>query len=226
MKKFIAIVILCISSFSAVAQNQVTKEIGDFDEIKVYDGISVKLIKSEENKAIIKGVNKSDVEIVNKAGILKVRMNISKTFDGYDTFVEIYYTSTLYVIDANEKAFIENTEAFEQTEITLKAQEGGEIDVKLAVEKANIKAVTGGIITTSGTTTNQEITINSGGQYEGMEFTSEQTTVSVSAGGMAEIYATKYVDAKVKAGGEIDIFGSPKVIDEQTFLGGKIRKRD
>ncbi|SFU27171.1 Putative auto-transporter adhesin, head GIN domain [Pustulibacterium marinum] len=225
MRKLIAIGLFFIG-FSAFAQNDITKTLGAFDEVKAYDGISVKLIQSNENRAIIKGKNKNDVELVNKDGILKIRMDITEAFDGYDTFVEVYHKDRLYVIDANEQAYIENIDPYKQTEITLKAQEGGEISMYLKVEKLEVKAVTGGIITPIGSATNQDISINTGGEYEGKEMESEQTTVSVNAGGNADVYATKYVDAKVRAGGNVQIYGSPKVIDQQTFLGGKIKEMD
>ncbi len=64
--------------------------------------------------------------------------------------------------------------------------------------------------------------INTGGQFDGKSLDTEQTTVNVNAGGSADVNASEYVEAKVKAGGTIKIFGNPKVIDKQTFLGGKI----
>jgi hypothetical protein len=49
-----------------------------------------------------------------------------------------------------------------------------------------------------------------------------QTTISVS--GNAEIYATTLVDAKVRAGGSIYIYGSPKQINKETLLRDYHRK--
>ncbi|GLB48177.1 head GIN domain-containing protein [Neptunitalea lumnitzerae] len=220
------IVTLFIVMLAAVgfAQNDITKELGEFSEVKAFDGISVKLINSTENKAIIKGKNKNDVEIVNKNGKLKVRMDISEAFDGYNTFVELYHSSPIYLIDANEQAFIENVDPSEVTEIILRAQEGGEISVYLNVERVEIKAVTGGNIETRGTANTQDVTINTGGEYDGKDLNTKQSYVSVSAGGEAVIYATEYVEAEVRAGGDIDVYGDPKVIDKKTFLGGRIKE--
>ena len=53
---------------------QVTKTLGDFDTIKVYDKLSVKLVPSSENKIVIKGAREAELEAVNKNGILKLRM--------------------------------------------------------------------------------------------------------------------------------------------------------
>ena len=50
----------------------------------------------------------------------------------------------------------------------------------------------------------------------------QQTTVTVNAGGLANVYATDLVDAKTRAGGTITIFGKPKQINEKTVAGGNI----
>ncbi|MEZ4786897.1 MAG: hypothetical protein R2790_03200 [Flavobacterium haoranii] len=40
--------------------------------------------------------------------------------------------------------------------------------------------------------------VNSGAKYEADELESKQTTITANAGGIARIYATDYVNAKVK----------------------------
>lgn len=84
------------------------------------------------------------------------------------------------------------------------------------------KAVSGGRIEVSGITKNQDVQVNTGGFFEGDLLKTEQTTVQVSAGGNAYINASEYVNAKVRAGGTIRIYGKPKAIDQQTVLGGTI----
>ncbi len=41
--------------FVQMSFGQVTKELGEFDTVKVYDKLSVKLVQSSENKVVIKG---------------------------------------------------------------------------------------------------------------------------------------------------------------------------
>ncbi|MGS2762666.1 head GIN domain-containing protein [Sinomicrobium sp. M5D2P9] len=221
MKRVFFVLFLLITA-TGFSQENITKETGKFDTVKVFDGISAQLIPSNENKVIISGEDASEVSVVNSNGNLKVRMQLKKTFSGHKTFVEIHFNQKLSLIDVNESAFISSPETFKQIDLELRAQEGGEIDVTLAVEKLKAKAISGGTLDVKGTAKNQEVKINTGGQFEGKSLETEQTTVNVNAGGTAEIYASEYVEAKVKAGGTIKIYGNPKVIDKQTFLGGKI----
>ena len=67
MKKFLFALVLIVAT-TQISQAQTEKMLGDFNELKVYDRIEVALIKSDENKIIIKGKNTEDVVIVNKNG--------------------------------------------------------------------------------------------------------------------------------------------------------------
>ena len=72
--------------------DKITKDLESFVEVKGFDGLSINLIKSDVNKAIITGANTNKVAIVNKDGVLKLRMKIDKIFSGYRTFIDLYYT--------------------------------------------------------------------------------------------------------------------------------------
>jgi hypothetical protein len=66
--------------------------------------------------------------------------------------------------------------------------------------------------------------MKAGGTLETSKLISKQTTISVNAGGDASIHATDYVDAKVRAGGSILIYGKPKEINQKSVLGGIIKE--
>ena len=84
--------------------------------------------------------------------------------------------------------------------------------------------VTGGDVFTSGSSDNQDITINTGGLYMGRDLRTKFTTIKVNAGGRAEVYATDYVNANVKAGGRVMVYGDPEKMDQKTLFGGKIER--
>jgi hypothetical protein len=204
------------------SQEGVTRSVGDFSEVKIFDGISAQLIKSTEDKISISGENPADVVTVNNSGKLKVRMEANRIFDGAKISVQIYYTGVLEAVDVNENAYIWTAEPIEQVNLELRAQEGGKMKVSVAVQRLNVKSVTGGEIETTGVAKNQDVQVNTGGHYEGDGLQTEQTTIDVNAGGRAYINASEYVKATVRAGGTIRVYGNPKVLDKQTFLGGRI----
>jgi hypothetical protein len=217
---------LIIGSAILVAQlsfGQVTKELGDFDSVKVFDKLSVKLVPSSENKIVIKGARESEVEVVNKKGLLKLRMPFPKLLSGNDLDITVYYKH-IELIDVNEGATVTSSETIKATAFKVSAQEGGKINVDLDVEKLNVSSVSGGEITISGKASNQDAGLGAGGYLLASKLTTSQTKVSVSAGGKADVNASTLVDAKVSAGGSIYIYGNPKQINQKTVLGGKIEQ--
>ncbi|PWL39882.1 DUF2807 domain-containing protein [Flagellimonas aquimarina] len=219
-------VLLILFSFQTLCaqEEKITQELERFTEVKGFDGLSINLIKSDVNRAVITGANTKKVAIVNNTGVLKLRMEIDKIFSGYRTLIDLYYTEELKVIDVNEDARISSEEPFIQGVLELKAQEGGELAVNCQTEQLLIKAVTGGEILVKGFSDNQDVIINTGGIYDGKGFKTKYTTITVNAGGNANIYATEYVKANVKAGGEVLVYGDPLKMDEKTVFGGKIKR--
>jgi len=221
MKEAIYLTLLLLN-LGVYAQNPELRNMGDFTSVKVFDRMHVNLIKGTENKVELSGRDVDDIELVNKGGLLKIRMHIDKVFDGDRTFVKVFYTD-LKVIDGNEGSHIVANELIEQDAIEIRAQEGAQIEAGLKVKNAEIRAVTGGIIQLNGRARHQHIEINTGGVFEGKELHTETTAIRVQAGGEASIYASRSAEIKVRAGGDIYVYGNPKEVEENKFIGGTIK---
>ena len=224
MKNIFTLLAIMIGSV-AISQNTVEKAVGEFKELKVYDLIEVELIKSKDNKVIITGKNAEDVVVVNKNGKLKIKMSLEESYDGNNTKVKLYYTS-VDILDVNEGAVISSKEKIKQFEIELRAQEGGRINVDLKVKTTSIKSVTGGIIETSGKSDKQDISINTGGVYKGKELKTGTTKIAIRIAGEADVNASDLVDVKIRAGGDVFIYGNPERVDESRVIGGRIKRMD
>lgn len=209
--------------FVQMSFGQVTKQLGDFDTVKVFDKLSVKVVQASENKIVIKGTREAEVEVVNKNGILKLRMPFPKLLSGNDLSITLYYKH-IELIDVNEGATVTSNEAIKATSFKVSAQEGGIINIDLDVDKLKVSSVSGGSITLTGKATNQDASLGAGGYLLASKLSTSQTTVSVSAGGKADVNASTLVDAKVSAGGSIYIYGKPKQINQKTVFGGKIEE--
>ena len=221
MEKVILVLFVMISQINF---GQTTIKLDSFDELKVFDQLNVTLVLSDENKVVVAGKNESDFEAVNKNGVLKIRMRLTKILSGADTKVTLYFKK-IQSIDANEGSTVSCKTVFKQTIMELSSQEGAMIDVDLDVEKTTVKLNSGGIINVSGNAITQKASITSGGILNAKNLETSQTTVSISAGGSADVYASTIVDAKVNAGGTVAIYGKPKQIKQQTFAGGTITEK-
>lgn len=222
MKKSIILFALSFVSFAAVAQKSNTKELESFTQVKAYDRIIVKLVKSTANKIVITGDDQDEINISNKDGVLKIKMEFDNFMDGDEAKATLYYTEFLTLIDANENAKITSDETLKGKRTEIKAQEGGKIDLKVALDDVYVKSISGSEIVLTGTSTTQEVIVNTGGRVENESLATDETKVVVNAGGRANVKAKKRVEAKVRAGGYIYIHGNPKDVERDKVFGGKI----
>ena len=216
---------LLFSCFLVSSQTPVSKSIGDFSELKVYDLINVELVESNENKIEITGEETSNVLIVQKNDVLKIKMRLNKSFNGNRTFVKLFYKK-IDIIDVNEGAKVDSKSLFKQYELELKAQEGGEISVITDTKLLSIKTVTGGIINVSGATESQNINIRTGGVYEGSSLQAQNSEIKIKAGGIADVNSSELIEVRIVAGGDLRIHGKPKNVKQFNIVGGRIIYKD
>ncbi|MBW1297565.1 head GIN domain-containing protein [Aquimarina litoralis] len=220
MKKVIVLLLLLVVS-TLQAQKVITKNVGDFNELKVFDKVEVKLVKGSENKVEISGISRREVDVVLKNNVLKIKMSLSNTWDNNDTKVVVYYTN-ISKLDVNEGAKIMVKEIISSDLLDLRAQEGGDIYAEIETERLLARAVSGGGLHLEGIADEQEVTVKAGGQYMAEDLKTKSTKVKISAGGRANVNASDYVKANTAAGGTIRIYGNPKEVDGKKVFGGKI----
>ena len=220
MKKIVLVAFLMLSQMN-FAQDKTVK-LGDFDQVKVFDRISVLLVEGTENKIEITGKRKDDVEIVNKNGDLKVRMKFGKLLKGDDISATIYFTKQINSVEASEGSFVSSEATFKAIDFLASAKEGAEVKLNLDVKKLKVKAYSGGILNLKGKATNQDIIVNSGGIVKAKDLATSQTSVAVNAGGEADVNASELVDAKTRAGGNITVYGNPAQVNKKNVIGGNI----
>lgn len=209
--------------FSSIAFGQVEKKVGDFTKVTSFDQIDVFLVKSNENKVIIDGKEGNEVELVNKNGELKIRMPLDKLLGGDHISVTVYFEN-LRAVEANEGSRIACGDLLESISFDINAKEGSEVKLILETQKLNVRVANGSKITIEGTADNQDVLVNSGGIFEAEKLKTQQTTITANAGGQADIFATNLVEAKVRAGGDITIYGKPKQINQKVIAGGSIEE--
>jgi len=219
MKKLV----FSLGLISSIAFGQVEKNVGDFTKVTSFDRIDVFLIPSNENKVLMDGNGAEEVELVNKKGELKIRMPLTKMLDGDNISVTVYFKN-ITAVEANEGSRIACGDKIKTTAFDIIAKEGSEVKLILAVSKLNARVANGSKIILDGQAQNQEVLVNSGGIYEASTFKTAQTTITGNAGGEAEIFATDLVEAKIRAGGEITIYGKPKQINQKVVAGGTIKE--
>ena len=212
------------------SQSTVSQNLGDFTTLKVFNGIEVELIKSNEQKIEIRGKKSEKVTIKNVDKTLKLTLPFSlkpenNSADG-EVIVKLFYSSNIDVIDANEGATITGKD-INQEKLVVNSQERALINLVVNTKYIEVKTSSGGIIKLSGTTKHQDVNLDLYGVYHGFNLKTESTsTVKSGTGAKAEIFAGETLTAKVSFGGSIFYKGNPELIKDKKVIGGIIQKRN
>lgn len=206
---------------STLSFAQVTRNVGDFTKISVFDKIQVELIQADQNKVVLDGVNAAEVEVVNKNGLLKLRLPLVKFLSGQQIEAKIYYTELSSILVAEGSKVTANS-VFKSADLTLESKEGSQIKLDLAVENLNIKAYTGSELNLSGTAQNIDALINTGADLKAKDLTVQHAIVNVNTGGIASVTAKEYLSVKVLAGGSVFVYGNPTKLSQSVTAGGSI----
>lgn len=218
MKQLTLFLVVLISTLSLA---QVTRNVGDFTKISVFDKIQVALIQSDENKVVLDGVNAAEVEVVNKNGLLKLRLPLVKFLSGQQIEAKIYYTELTSIMVAEGSKVISNS-VIKSSDLTLESKEGSKITLDLDVENLNIKAYTGSELNLSGNSQNMDALINTGADLKAKDLTVKHAIVNVNTGGIASVTAIDYLSVKVVAGGSVFVYGNPAKLSQSVTAGGSI----
>ena len=221
--KYLLILFLGFTAF-AFAQDR-TQNLGDFNEIKVFNGLSVEIERSDNSKVEISGEKTDDVVVKNVNGKLKFSLKFPEQFNADKVKIKIFYNQDILILDANEGSALFSDEIIEQVNLTIKTQEGAYIHVPVDVKYLTIKAVTGASIKVRGTATNQDVEVTTGGVYEAFDLINEYADVIAASGGNAEVNVSNLLDAKVRFGGNVYYKGNPEKVNSKKVFGGKIKNK-
>jgi hypothetical protein len=230
MMKKIGFICAVMLSYVTFSQSVITKQLGDYSTLKVYNGIEVELIKSDVQKLEITGEKSEKVKIKNVNNTLKLSLPFSlkpenNSADG-KVLVKIFYSKIIAVIDANEGATITSKD-FNQDKLEVNAQERAFINLTTNVKYLKVRTSSGGIVKLNGTADNQEVDVDLYGIYNGFGMlTKGNSGVQAGTGAKAEIAAGQTLSAKVNFGGSIFYKGNPEVVKDKKVIGGIIQKRD
>ncbi len=221
MKK--GLIVLFLISNLIFGQEKITKNLGDFNELKVYRGLRVVLIKSDIPKVTIEGEKSKEVIVKNVNGVLKITMKVLESFSADQAKVSIFYNNDIDIIDVNEGALVSAEALVKQEKLVLKSQEAGKIELHINTSYLEIKVVSGGQIDLEGFAKNQTVKVNTGGIYEAKNLETEYTNISASTGAIAAIKASKLVDANANLGAMITVKGNPEEVKKKETLGGYVK---
>jgi DNA-directed RNA polymerase subunit L len=218
-----ALIVLMIFLGVGLNAQEIRMDLENFSEVEVTRGLKVNFTKADENKAVITGNSRDKVQIRVDKGILTVKTSLNQLLKADNTVVEIFYKQ-VHSITARQNSSIEFCGKIMQPILKVRASEGAGILATMEVENLIAVASTGGTLSLMGKALIQEIDVRAAGEFKGENLKGDNINVNLNGGGNANVFARKYVNATVRAGGNVYIYGNPERVEEKASFGGSIKK--
>lgn len=216
------LIILLFLGYGMVAQ-EVRVDLENFSEIEISRGLKVNISQGEANLAVITGDSRDKIQVRVNKGVLVIKSSLTQLLEKDNTLINITYKQ-MQSLQARQNSTVEFCSKIVQPLIKIRASEGAQIFANMDVENLVATASTGGNVTLIGNALIQEIDVKAAGEFKGENLTGESVNVVSNGGGNANVFAKKYVNATVRAGGHIYIYGDPDRVEEKTSFGGTIKK--
>lgn len=213
MKTLLAIAALV--SFQ-LAAGQKTIELKDFKELNVGADTKVTLVKSSQNKLVVKGSDEDDLSIVNEGGSLMLN-------GGEDLDITLYYKDGLESISVSSDAEVRGKDEIEAKEFTINAAADAKLELVLNVKKLKTTASSDAIVTLTGKAGEHHAVVSSDADLKSEYLLTENTNIVLSTDGTAAVSAKGIVDATVSTDATLKIYGNPKKVNEVTSEDGQIK---
>jgi hypothetical protein len=221
MKKLIIVIIVLLPALSfGQKEIKVNKNI---QAVKVSAGIQVELTtNANENKIVAEERVLDAINYKVDDYELRIGLSLGTIFDGDFPLKLKVFTKNIDRLNAVQGSTVEIQNLIKTNRFFIRATEGAVVSGEFNTESLELKALSGAIIDIRGKSKNQDILVNTGGEYRGRNLETKNTKVKVTYGGNADVFASENCEAKIVVGGDIDIYGNPKYVNEKTSFGGDI----
>jgi|GEM_PF-528209 len=219
MKNILLILSLLYFQFS---YSQITRNVGDFNSLKIKGKINVTLIQSSYDRIEIDGKNSYNVDIINKNGELKLHLTAKKLLLSENVNARIFYQN-LQSLQAKAGAIIQSEKPLNIEKLKLTSRGNSLINLDVNTKDLIAKVSSRGKIILRGKANNQNLTVSYNGIYNGKELKTYNTNIKANSRGSADIFVTKVLKARARTGASIVVHGNPdNRKDRKTSLGGNI----
>lgn len=235
VKSVFVLALLTVSSFIYGQQNQeVTLQ--SFNKIDIQGIMQVELVKGKSNKIsteALNGANLEDLTVAVSGGELAVKTKIFKQLtdtknnkkksDNQKLFkVRIEYANELSGINVGRGAELSAEEALTGNRLAIDATSGAIAKLNLNVNNLELSSTQGAIVTLEGKAIFQQTKVNTGGELFAYQLKSDEVEIKANTGGVAEVSASKSLDAFAGTGGTITYKGNPSQRNVKANLGGEV----
>jgi hypothetical protein len=222
LRKLVVMLFAGSGLFVLTAQNPVQRTLEPFSELIVRDRIIVRLVKSENESAVIQvqGINESAVKTEIKGNALEMSI-YGEPFTKKKVMVTLNYV-TLKAIFVSGGADVTTTSLFKSDELLVDLKSGGMLYLDADIESLKGKLVEGALLTAEGYANTMEVSVSTRATLSAYDLECEKVTIKASSGGKAKINVESELNADASSNGFVSYKGNPSKIARNAVSGGTI----
>ena len=223
MKTIITFLSLAMA-FTLVAQENDTRKLSSFNEIRVSEGIDLVAQKGDDNSISIE-VSRIDIEdVITEVRGGKLYVHLSRgNHRSNKVRATLTYTEELKEIEVNTGAQAEFRTEISVSRLSVTSSTSGYVRLVAKAEEVDLSATTSGRIDIDGTTDELEATASTGGTIYAYDLTSNSAYARANTGADVRINAERRLRASAGTGGSVRYTGSPRT-DVRSNTGGSVRR--
>jgi|GEM_PF-440668 len=211
MKKIIVSIISLLIVGQMFAQD-ISRELGDFNFLRVKNALEIELIKGNENAVVITGVKPENADKI-KTEITEGELFIGtegKVKSKNAIVVQLTYKN-LRGIKQSGASEITMTNTYTTDKFSVEGSGAIEADLKLEVTDLNVDFSGASDIKLTGSATNFDLILSGASDLKAHEFIAQHIKVNVSGASDVKLHAAKSITGKATGASNINVQGNPEV---------------
>lgn len=218
------VVALMFISGLAVAQDQETRDLDKFEELRVSEGIELIAKKGSENKIEIEVdyIDLEDVITEVRGGRLHIHLERGRYRRKWIK-ATLTYTEELREIAANTAAEVIIQSKVTTRSLDITTSTSGLVQVEVDVERLDLGASTSGRIDVEGKTDDIRASASTGATIYAYEVEALEGSARANTGADIRLRVEDFLQASAGTGGSVKYKGRPKT-DIRSNTGGSVRR--
>lgn len=225
MKKISILFVLLVFAIALKAQNTETRRFGEFHSVYFFGNINVEMIKSDSNYAVLTAGSELELGSITTE-LDKSQLYIRNTGIGDEKVLKIkFYYKSLDELIAKAGVELTSANVFDVKEFSVRFSKGAIGKIKVKTEHLKAIVIQGSELNISGTTSNIEVSTNTGAVFHGYGLVSKGSWLRSVTGGKIEITLKGKMEASANTGGMVYFKGNPTIVSQKAVTGGIVEKK-
>ncbi len=226
MKMKALVLIFCMSSVIAFAQQSETRNVGSFQGVKSGEAIDVYLKKGDKESVKVEttGEKLSNIMTEVSGSYLKIYFRDNSFFrDNSDVKVYVTYV-TLDRISASSASNVFSEGVIKATSMEIHASSAADIEVSVDATDVRVHASSAGDVILTGTAKSIDAEASSSGDIDAYNLQTKSADARASSGGSIKISVSEGIEASASSGGSVRYRGNPQRTNTHSSSGGSVKK--